>query len=172
VGALAGVAQLERGVAEDVLYALSSLSLVFETDDGRYWQHPLLAEFACEHLSDERPAYRRMAEYYLDYAVRHHSDYDRLERASAHFAAGLRVVYQQALWPMVLGYADALGEAWFARGRFAELRQNYAWACEAATALGDQAALAGSLLRWGQACLEQSEYAEAQQHLTDSLDTF
>ena len=66
---------------------------------------------------------------------------------------------------VVLDYAEALGEMWSARGHWSDARQGYAWACDAAQAHDDDAALAEYLRLWGRACIEQGDYAEAHKHL-------
>jgi tetratricopeptide (TPR) repeat protein len=49
------------------------------------------------------------------------------------------------------------------------MRQAYQWACEAAETLDDRPAFASSLRQWGRGCIEQGDYAEAEEHLSRSL---
>jgi len=167
--ALAAVAEMDRNAAEDTLYALIGLSLVSEEGERHYRQHPLLADFAREHLGLADAAYTRMAHYYLGFAREHQQDYTELRNEWENFSAGMRVAHQRKLWPTVIEYTQVLTEAWSARGRFTEARQGYGWAREAARALGDNQALADALYRWGRACIEQADYAQAEKRLSRSF---
>ncbi len=169
VSALATIAQIDRITAEDHLYALLSLSLVMKNGRSHYRQHPLLADFAREHLQNTEEAYARMSQYYLAFAQRYQDNYAALDQEWDNLLSAMRIARQQAQWHMLIDYTDALNKAWFARGRFSDARQGYKWAVEAATALEDHSALATNLCWWGQACIEQSNYDEAKKHLSQSL---
>lgn len=174
--AFAAIAELDdEWAAEDTLGTLVDLSLLSQKgEEGhvRYWQHPLLADFARESLEQAEAVYTRMITYYLEYTRVHQRDYAELEREWNNLSSGIHVAYAQALWKAVLDYADVLTDIWFTRGYFSDARQSYAWACEAARRLADCAMLATCLQRWGQACLEQKDYAEAEAHFTESLQVY
>ncbi len=167
--ALAAVAEIDRPVAEDKLYALVSLSLVSEEGEVHYRQHPLLADFAREQLGQDEAAYARMIQYYLAYATEHQHNYFELEQEGDNFLASMRLAYQRKMWPLIIDYAELLVKAGFARARFSDIRQACQWACEAAKILGNHPALAAGLRQWGRACIEQGDYAEAEEHLSNSL---
>jgi tetratricopeptide (TPR) repeat protein len=167
--ALAAVAEIDRRVAEDKLYALVSLSLVSEEGEMHYRQHPLLADFAREQLGQDEAAYTRMIQYYLAYATEHRHNYFELEQEGDNFLASMRLAYQQKMWPLIIDYAELLVKAGFARARFSDIRQACQLACEAARILGNRPSLAAGLRQWGRACIEQGDYAEAEEHLSDSL---
>jgi tetratricopeptide (TPR) repeat protein len=168
--ALAAVAEVDRNKAEDHLFSLGALSLVAEEGEKHYRQHPLLVDFAREHLADDEAAFERTAQYYLGYAKEHQHDYLELEHEWDNLLAGMRIARRRQMWPVIIDYADTLAEAWFARARFSDMRQGYGWACEAARALENDQALAHSLRQRGRACIEQGDYDEAEEYLTQSLE--
>lgn len=167
--ALAHVADLDLYTTEDMLFALTSLSLVKEEGTAAYRQHPLLADFAREKLADPDTAYRQMTGYYYTFAQEYAADYDKLRPEWENIAAAIAAAHQQQLWPRVLAFADVLTPAWKARGRYAQARAAYRLAHDAAQQLDDPAPSAHNLLRWGEACIEQNDYEEAEQLLKDSL---
>lgn len=176
VPALAAIAEREEYPAEDLLFALAALSLLGEEEQGdgsvRYRQHSLLADFAREQLDllgDARQSRLRMAQYYLDFAQTHQTNYFALQPEWGNLMAGMRCVDTDREWQLVLGYAETLTPPWFTRARYTDARTGYAMAETAAQTLGDQQALAYILLHWGQACIEQYAYDEAEQLLTKAL---
>lgn len=170
--ALAHIAGLDTYTAEDRLFALTALSLIGEEGGDRYRQHPLLADFAGEQLGENTLPLVDMAIYYQQFAERHRTDYPALRPEWENLMAGMNAAYKLKQWPLVLAYADALTQAWFVRARYAQARQGYAWAQEAAVALEDAQTQASLLLRYGQACLEQNDYDEARRRLSESLDLY
>ncbi|MBK9051435.1 MAG: hypothetical protein IPL78_11125 [Chloroflexi bacterium] len=171
VDALIAIADRDPYETEDQLFALNALCLVTPTADGRYRQHALLAEFAREHLTDEE-ADRRLVEFYLVLAQANGRDYDALRPEWENLMAGMEAAYKREMWAEVLGYSEALTEAWFARGRYTEARQGYEWAVAAAAAVVDEKLKAKNLFRWAQACLEQSDNQQAEQLVDQSLELF
>jgi len=168
--AFATVAELDRRVASDHLYELEALSLVSEEGRVHYRQHPLLADFSREHLGTDHRASALMSWYYLAYATEYEQDYKTLEIEWENMLSGMRTAHELKIWQMVVDYAEALTPAWFARGRYTDARRGYEWAHTAADALNDQDAIGLCLNRWGQACIEQSDYEEAEKHLLHSLE--
>jgi tetratricopeptide (TPR) repeat protein len=167
--ALTHIAQGEEYLVGDQLEALGALSLVKPIEDGRYQQHSLLADFASEQLGDDHAAHLRMAGYYQSFAMQHSADYARLEPEWENLMAGMGVANRLQQWPLVLDYASALTTPWFAQGRYTQARQGYGWAVGAAQQTENEIALAQSLLRWGEACVEQNDYSEANDHFNHSL---
>ncbi|HBX70653.1 MAG TPA: hypothetical protein DEH25_15060 [Chloroflexi bacterium] len=170
--AMAAIAGIERSTMCEHLDTLVSYSLLFEQGDRHYRQHTLLSDFAREQLGDDSVILRRMAEFYLSYANEYCHQFLALEQEQANIAVGMRVVYEWDLWEKTLAYAEALHEFWISRGYFSTARQGYQWACEAAENLADQSRLADYLCRWGEACIEQNDYDEAEQHLNRSRQIF
>ncbi len=170
--ALAHIADLDLYTTEDVLFALTSLSLVKEEGHASYRQHPLLADFAQEKLTDPDSAYRQMTGYYYTFAQEFAADYEKLRPEWDNITAAIEVAHRQQMWPRVLAFADVLTPAWKARGRYTQARQAYQLAHDAAQQLADNTQLAANLLRWGEACIEQNDYDEAKHLLTDSLSAY
>jgi DNA-binding SARP family transcriptional activator len=169
--ALAAVAGLSEPAARDDLDALAGLSLLSFENSVHYRQHPLLADFALEHLDEAAAAEARMARYFLRYATEQRQNYLALEQEWDNLAAGLAVAGQQELWQVIIDYADVLTNAWFARGRFSYARQAYPLVCAAARRLEEQDPYIAATINWGRACIEQGDYAEAKERLEHALQT-
>ncbi len=169
--ALVAVAELDERVALENLDSLVALSLLSVEDGLHYRQHPLLADFAREHLEEADAADARMAQYYLRYATEQRQNYLRLEQEWDNLSAGLGVAHRQKMWQVLIDYGDVLTNAWFARGRFTSARQAYPMVCEAARELEEQDAYIAATINWGRACIEQSDYAEAKERLSHALQT-
>jgi DNA-binding SARP family transcriptional activator/tetratricopeptide (TPR) repeat protein len=170
--ALADLAELDVYTTEDRLFALTALSLLNEEEEDRYRQHPLLADFAREQLGDDKAARQRMAAYYQRFAQAHQTQYAALQPEWENMMAGMRTAHTLQAWPLVLDYADTLTEPWFTLARYSEARHAYFLAKDAAISIGDERFLAIYLLRWGQACIEQDDYLEAEDFLNQCLILF
>ncbi|MBN1935121.1 MAG: protein kinase [Anaerolineae bacterium] len=168
LNAFVAVAGLDRWMAEDDLYALLALSLVGEFGETHYRQHPLLADFAREQLAHARPAYERMVRYYLDYAVAHQKEYALLDQEWDNLMAGMKMAYEQELWPVVIEYAEALTDIWFAWGRLSDARRGLEWAIKATIALENISGRALFTLQKGRACIRQGDYDQAESYLGQS----
>ena len=166
--AIAYAAELDLWTAQDQLETLKALSLVREEGAERYRQHPLLADFASELLGEDAASQMRLADYYLAFAQQHQTDYALLEAEWDGVMGGMKGAYDLGAWDVVATYADVLEKPWFTRAEYARARQGYAWATEAAEAVGDATATAHYLIQWGCASLEQSD-EEAQNLLTKGL---
>lgn len=172
---LAAIAEQDRYEAEDRIFALVALSLAQEEGNVRYIQHPLLADFAREQLVEEGDAggvYGRFAHTYLTLAQQHQHDYDALRPEWDNLMAAMQAAHDQQLWPTVIDFADALHDAWFARGRYSQARRGYQWALEAAKHEKQDQIMANCLRQWGLACLEQRNVQEAKEHLINSNEYF
>ncbi len=172
--ALASIAELDLYITEDRLFALTALSLLIEVENEgegtlRYRQHPLLADFSCEQLGEDRAAQLRMVRYYLAFAQDHQTDYAALQPEWENLMAAMATAHRLQEWPVVLDYAQTLTEPWFTRARYTEARQAYQLVRAAAEQVADQVALATCLLCWGRACVEQYDYIEAEALLTTAL---
>lgn len=167
VDAVTAIAAADPYETEDHLFALNALCLVAQTSEGRYRQHPLLAEFAREHLADPL-ADQRLADYFLTFAQAHGQVYEALRPEWENVMAGMETAYKREMWTELLGYSEALTEAWFARGRYTEARRGYEWAVAAAQTTRASHKLATALLHWGRACLEQGDHEQARQLLQAS----
>jgi tetratricopeptide (TPR) repeat protein len=169
--ALAAVAGLGEPAAREELDALVALSLLSFENSIYYRQHPLLADFAREHLDEAEAADARMAKYFLGYATEQRQNYLALEQEWDNLAAGIQVAGQQKMWQVIIDYGDVLTNAWFARGRFTFARQAYLLVCEAARELEEQDPYIAATINWARACIEQGDYAEAEERLEHALQT-
>ncbi|MBP7998353.1 MAG: hypothetical protein KA314_02990 [Chloroflexi bacterium] len=169
--ALTAITEGDPYETEDHLFALNALSLVALTANSRYRQHTLLAEFAREQLGDTQ-SNQRLATYYLTFAQTNRQVYEALRPEWENLMAGMKLAYEHEMWSVVLGYSEALTEAWFARGRYTEAREGYEWAVAAAEMLHVPAQQANALLHWGRACLEQGDNTEARTLLQQSLHLY
>ncbi|MBV7333016.1 tetratricopeptide repeat protein [Chloroflexi bacterium TSY] len=191
VEALTYVADLDRYNVEDALFGLSALSLVQEDEEAYYRQHPLLADFAKEKLetlsyrqhellvdmASEKlinpvVAYGRLVDYYLGFARENQQNYEVLEPEWENIGAAIRVARAHESWSQVFCFTDALAQTWMTRARYRDARLAYQWAQDAVIHIGDETLQATNLLRWGTVCIEQNDYDEAKQLLTDSLTLF
>ncbi len=170
--ALAHLAELDVYTTEDRLFALTALSLLTEEGEDRYRQHPLLADFAREQLGNDTAALHRMSVYYQRFAQTHQRNFMLLQPEWENMLAGMRMAHALQEWQLVLDYADTLTVPWFTRARYSEARQAYPLARTAALYLENQQALATALLRWGQVCIEQDDYQEAEEFLQQCLTFF
>lgn len=169
VPALANLANLDPFTAEDHLFSLTVRSLVSDIGNNRYQQHALLTDFAQEKLGNTPELYLRLADYYLHFAQEHRLKNNLLQLEWENLMGGMGISYHHQAWQTVLTYSQTLTESWFSRARYSDARQGYQWATAAAQALMDRSQLTFCLLRWGQVCLEQNEYAESQAHLQSCL---
>ncbi|MBK8905138.1 MAG: hypothetical protein IPM53_28410 [Anaerolineaceae bacterium] len=138
----------------------------------QYQQHTLLAAFAAEKLAGDDPSWERFSAYYADLAA--YPGWWRTAEQDlwSNVMAGMETAHRQQSWPRVLAYANHLTEAWRRQGLYGLARQGFAWALDAACETADPAAEAQIRLAWGQACLEQSDFAESQELLTAALVLF
>ncbi len=168
--ALAFIAELDRYEAEDRIFALTALSLAEEEGRTRYQQHALLADFALEKLGDEAvEEYGRFAQYYLQFAQQHQHDYDALRPEWDNMMDAMQAAHDHQLWQIVIDFADALHDAWFARARYSEARKAYVWVTNALELTDVHDKLINCYLNWGLACIEQTDFAEAEQYLRKGL---
>ncbi len=171
--AVAAIASLAHEYAEEALFDLAALSLVTYAGSGRFRQHVLLADFAREQVADAAIARRRLVDFYRHFAETNRANYAALEPEWENLLAAIRTAHALQAWQAVIDLAAALSDAWFTRARYAEMRQGYDLALDAIAQIGNHAAQQAEFERmWGQACLEQSDFAEAQQHFGSSLEIY
>jgi predicted ATPase/DNA-binding SARP family transcriptional activator len=166
-------AERVAGAPLSLLFTLVDKSLLRAGANGRYDMHSLLHQFVVEKAAEFGQAttiQTRLINYYLDYARQHQHDYPALEEERLNVMACLETAHSNWQAQVVLDYVAALGEMWSARGHWSDARKGYAWACDAARAHDDEKALAQHLHRWGNACIEQGDYDEAETILQQSLD--
>ena len=175
-------AEKVAGAPLSLLFTLLDKSLLRRSAAGRFDMHPVLRQYVAEKLAQSTDLIdasavtaitrTRLAQYYLNYAQTHQSDYAALDDEWINVRAGMQLAHDQAMWQTVLDYAVSMRAASLALGRFTDVRQGCEWTLTAAQALADRAALAACRRWWGQACIEQGDYAEATRHLQNSLELY
>ncbi len=167
--ALAYIADLDLYTTEDRLFALSALSLVEEVENGRYRQHALLADFAREKLGEGGEENGRFIRYYLDFIRQHEQDYEALRPEWGNMMNAMETAVTHQYWQRVIELANALHQPWFRRGRYHQARQGFRWAVTAAEKLQNRQTEADIRLWWAKACIEQSDFDEAESHLGEAM---
>jgi DNA-binding SARP family transcriptional activator len=171
--AFAAIAELDYFTAGDRLFSLEGASLVQMGEDGRFQQHPLLADFARELLEageEREEGYGRYVQHYLRFAQENQHNYDALRPEWDNMMAAMETADDHHLWQQVIDFTDALHDAWFARGRFSLARQGCALVNTAVQKLQNKFEQKKNLLRWGEACIEQNDYKEAALRLRSCLE--
>ncbi len=168
-------AEKVAGAPLSLLFTLVDKSLLRASAAGRYDMHSLLHQYVLEKLTQSSQgagAQARLIHYYLDYVREYQRDYTALEEERVNVMACLETAHHNWQAQVVLDYVEALGEMWSARGHWSDARQGYAWACDAAQAHDDDQVLARYLRQWGEACVEQGDYEQAEVYLDQSLDLY
>lgn len=178
--ALAATAGVTPAQVADALPTLAALSLVQMTATGHVRQHPLLADFARERLTDPAAPARWVA-YHLDFAQTHAASPDLIDAELDNLMAVLAALHTPnlqspnlqslnlAIPQSLLTLAAALHPTWLAHAHYAQARRGYGWAVTAAEQIGDVAAQAQALIRLGYVCYEQSDYPVAATQLAAGL---
>ncbi|MEM7118250.1 MAG: tetratricopeptide repeat protein [Chloroflexota bacterium] len=158
---------------EDELFGLTTLSLLREEGEEHFRLHPMLADFAREKLGKGfRVANGRLATYYHDFIQDNLDDYDAFQAEWLNLLAGMRAAHNEKKWRLVIDYANALIDPWFRRTRYADIYTGLVWVQEAAAHIGDEETVAYMGMKWGQACIEQNLYEEAEKQLNKALAQF
>ncbi|MCB0060175.1 MAG: tetratricopeptide repeat protein, partial [Caldilineaceae bacterium] len=171
--AVAAIAGMTEASSEEALFDLAALSLATYAGSSRFRQHVLLADFAREQVADADLARQRLVDFYRHFADTNRANYAALEPEWENLLAAIRTAHALQAWQAVIDLAAALSDDWFTRARYAEMRQGYELAIDAITHTGNHKPQHAEFERmWGRACLEQSDHAESQRHLANSLEIF
>lgn len=158
---------------EDELFGLTTLSLLREEGEDHFRLLPLLADFAKEKLGNDFGVINgRLADYYFQFVQDNLDDYDSFQDEWPNLLAGMRAAHHEEKWQLVIDYANALIDPWFKRTRYADIYTGLVWVKEAATHLDDRDTEAYMGMKWGQACIEQNLYEEAEKQLNIALKQF
>ncbi|MEZ4706577.1 MAG: BTAD domain-containing putative transcriptional regulator [Caldilineaceae bacterium] len=172
VDAAAYLTDLDAFDAEDALYVLVALSLLREEEGGYFRQHPLLADFAQEQLVQTAEAYVRMVNYYGDFAQRNRANYGALEPEWGNIRGAIEAAHHYKADALLIALTASLAGAWMACARYTDARRAYKLTQPALVRTAEQGQQAHFLLRWAEACVEQSAYDEAKQLLRSSYDLY
>lgn len=171
--AVAAIAGLAEASTEEALFDLAALSLATYAGNSRFRQHVLLADFAREQVAHPDMARQRLVDFYRHFAETQRANYAALEPEWENLLTAIRTAHALHAWQAVIDLAAALSDDWFTRARYAEMRQGYGLAIDAIAQIGNHAVQQADFERmWGSACLEQSDYTEAQSHLGSSLEIY
>ncbi|MCA9962838.1 MAG: AAA family ATPase [Anaerolineales bacterium] len=170
--ALTAVLDQELFDTEDNLYTLVALSLVNEAEESRYYQHPLLADFAAEKLTEPNELKRRMVSYYLTLAQENRERFTALDPEWENIAAAIRAADALAAWQAVVDFAEILAESWLQYGRYQDATEAYELAEKAAKTLQSHKALADILTQRATINVEQSLYDWAGQRLEEAIKLY
>ena len=163
--AMAATAGQSIDEIEEKLLELVGVSLLSIAGAQRFRQHPLLADYAREHLPADDVALMNWADYYLAIAEQHRTQPASIDGEMDNLMAVTETLHAHAEWLRVCRTVEALHPSWLANAHYTHARRCCRWAVEAARNLADDRRLAQSLVWLGFACGEQNDYAEAEIHL-------
>lgn len=172
VSVFAACASLDENQAILLLTRLSRRSLLQSAESGRYRQHPLLAAFSVEKLGQDDTPWRLLVRTYHDRLQEAGESVLALQDEWGNVMAAMRAAHRLQEWKLLLAYELLLQPLWQKHGLYTLAREGSAWALAAARAEGDGVAQARIHLNYGLACLEQSDYELAQQHLHKAISLF
>lgn len=169
IAAISAVTQTPLFTTQDYLTKLYMLSLLQTGQtQNRFRLHPLLREFASEKLQDFTSV-KRMASYYLAYAVEHETNYDALDVEYSNLEAALTAAWEHELIEVLVNGANALYAYWETRGLYETAMLHLERAQEVARRLENQLALAQTLHRYGRLAVRQGVYDQAKRFYLEGL---
>ncbi|MFN8487223.1 MAG: tetratricopeptide repeat protein [Caldilineaceae bacterium] len=173
VAAVAFVLQSSEETAAQQLAELHSFSLVQAGRATRYRLHPLLRDYAREHLAAEpalqRDALLRMIEYFVQFIERHTYDHVALDEELSNLFAAQEVALQQQKLELLVRAANGLALFLETRGLYEVAERQLQRARQAAEAIADRDAVATTLLYWGMMPMRRGDYAQAEMLFTEGL---
>jgi tetratricopeptide (TPR) repeat protein len=171
----AACAALQPTQAIVLLMHLCRRSLLHRIDrsEQRYQQHTLLAAYAAEKLAADHVAWSHFAHHFYEVGKEQLATGETLKDGWEHLLAGMETAHRLGQMHLVNCYWELLEPEWKRRGHYSMLRRGAVWAITAAKCEDDSTLVESSVeLSWGGACLEQADYAAAQQHLDQALAQF
>ncbi len=166
--AAAFVAGVPRDTALDQLRKLYGLSLVQQGRPGRYQLHPLLRDYAREHLHDGT-ALARMVEFFAGFVEAHGRDYDRLDLESGNIIAALETAAERSMGALLIRSANAFYPFLEVRGMYELAEAQLQRARAAAETLGDQVGGSNILHNQGRIAERRGDYARAEAQHQEGL---
>ena len=168
VEAAAAVGAISIDAAADTMRSLYTLSLVQKGQLGRYRLHPLLRDYAREHLGDSA-AFERMVTFFVCYAESHAQDYDSLDAENNNILAALEAAWHRTMYEALIRGANAFYHFLEVRGLYGSAKIHLQHAHEAASIVGDAVGLMQASLKLGRLAERQGEYAQAEILLREGL---
>ncbi|HEX6387335.1 MAG TPA: tetratricopeptide repeat protein [Anaerolineae bacterium] len=160
--------------AQDYLRQLYGLSLVQQGrrqspgQPSRYRLHPLIRDYAREHLRDEQ-AWTRLVDYFIHYAERNIRNYSALDLEMKNVLTALRLAAAEELHGKVVRGIAAFYPFLEARGLYVLAAEYLALTERAATRLNEPAALLTVRHNLGRLAQRQGEYIEAEAQYEEAL---
>ncbi len=174
--AFSHIAGIDLFDAEDELYALSSLSLIYEQENNRYQQHLLIADFALEKLMSNESLHEltktRFINWYFEYVKKDGKEYSRYNLEWDNIRSAIAYAFELKQFEKCIEFCLFLTPAWQAKGLYAESRNAYHYGLNATKALEDLQNKCQILFNLGSSWLEQNDYSNAKPHLEESLNIF
>lgn len=170
IPAVAYITELTEDEVQARLTALYQLSLVQITHPLRYRLHPLLRDYAREHIESEN-IYFRLAAFYIKLIEELNStDYQSLLPETSNILAVIQTAYERdmplLLTKSVIGYHRFL----LAQGFLSHLRESLALARQAASKIGNKLTLADILHKQGILEVETGHYDLGASILLEGLE--
>ncbi|HYO51000.1 MAG TPA: tetratricopeptide repeat protein [Chloroflexia bacterium] len=154
--------------AAETLRRLYFLSLVQQARATRYRLHPLLSDFARETITTSL-VYSRMPEYFIRYAEEHIDDYMALDLELSNILQGLRIADERELPGLLVRGVSVIYPFLEKRGLYALAIEYLQRARQAAESLGDNEALAVTLLNLGRSRARTGDNAQAEVLLQEGI---
>ncbi|MCB0190762.1 MAG: HEAT repeat domain-containing protein [Anaerolineae bacterium] len=171
--ALKYISHLTEEQSEYPLRTLIERQLLL-TSSPRYHPPPLFKQWIIsEQIKNNTTYHRRMAEYFLGYAQRHHNftiaeNFEALELERINLQGGLKWVIDQQEWQFVAQYVDALNSYWLSTYCWHEFKNGMDWAIEAGKKLKNNKLTAWAYHQRGSVLMCQGEFNDALQDLTQA----
>lgn len=164
--AVAYVNDVDLVYSQKRLRLLSGYSLVEQSQKRRYRLHPLLREYACEHLTLYKPLYKkkyfeRMRSYFAHFAENFRLDYEKLDMEFGNLLYAHEIGVKSDSLKATMRQSVALFPFFELRGLYAIAEQQMKIAKEFSEFNNDRHSLAISLFHLGIIAMRRSEYSFA-----------
>jgi len=170
VEAAAYVAELPIEIedAEDYLRELYTLSLLQLGRAERYKLHPLLRDYSREQMPHARP-FERMVSFFVDYIVKHQTDYAVLDSEMGNLLGALEVASEQGMKAALVRGVIASYEFLQTRGLYEQAKSYLKQAEQAARELGDVEGQATILRHLGRIAIRLGNPKQAQERYQEGI---
>lgn len=169
VEAVAYLTETEIDITRDRLRQLYSLSLIQESHEQRYQLHPLLCDYAREHL-DNKMVVERFVDYFVHHAFSNQKTYPTLELDSENILSSLAIAYKSNWLGRLVKGVNAFYHFMEIRGLYGVALDWLNRAQQAAKELGDEPGLITTTLNLGRLAQKQGKYDQATLHFNKALN--
>lgn len=170
IPALAYIGERSEHDTEDLVWELQALSLVGTDGDGRYRQHPLLADFAGE-SSLFRKSYtcEQLARYYIQDVTKLSSKSELLVPELTTVAALVSQLEETNASKLIVKLIDTYSELYIAQGQYDASSTLFRTGVIYASAENQTRLVAQFYIEWGYICCEQSQLELSQELIVKGL---